>query len=318
MRHVWISITAACCALTGCDNPPMLSVRAAAGPGKAYPVVFLHGMAGFRELGSGPAKIEYFSGVKDALTAAGEPLVFITQASPYATSEVRASEIREQIDRILERTGAAKVNLIGHSQGGLDARFLASPGGLGIHSKVASVTTISTPHRGSRIADLALQVAPDGIAGDVVSAFLSIFQRSLYALNTDENFRAQVTQLTPNSMAAFNRTIVDAPGVVYESYAGRSNLRTGVGVCDDSAVRNDSLILNAAGPTLLATALFLEGGSPPEINDGLVTVASAKWGQFVRCMPADHFDEAGLGVSVSFNAVAFYKSVVARIRALGL
>ena len=42
-----------------------------------------------------------------------------------------------------------RVYIIAHSGGGLDARFLASPGGLGMGERVASITTISTPHRGA-------------------------------------------------------------------------------------------------------------------------------------------------------------------------
>jgi triacylglycerol lipase len=273
-------------------------------------------MAGFRELGSVPLRIEYFRGVRDALRAAGRSDVFITEASPYATSEVRAKELKVQIEEILRRTGAAKVNLVGHSQGGLDARVLASPAGLAMGPQIASVVTVSTPHRGSSIADLALKVVPGGPVDDVINSFLQFLQRTVYDLTSDSNLRAQVTQLSVQRMREFNARFINAKGVLYESYAGRSNLRTGIGVCDDGAARNEPLKLNAVGPALLGTAIFLERGLPPDVNDGMVSVASSKWGRFVQCIPADHFDEAGLG-NITFDHIAFYKSVAERIRNLG-
>ena len=41
---------------------------------------------------------------------------------PFNTSEVRTAQLRPQIDRILSCTCRPKVNLIAHSQGGIDAR----------------------------------------------------------------------------------------------------------------------------------------------------------------------------------------------------
>lgn len=54
---------------------------------------------------------------------------------------------------VRERTGAAKVDLVGHSQGGLVARsYVKDFGGAG---RVDSLVTLGTPHRGTRIANLA-------------------------------------------------------------------------------------------------------------------------------------------------------------------
>ena len=48
------------------------------------------------------------------------------------------------------------MNLVGRTPRGVDARVITSPQGLGYGDRVASVTTIATPHRGSKVADAVL------------------------------------------------------------------------------------------------------------------------------------------------------------------
>jgi triacylglycerol lipase len=294
--------------------PDAAAPDAFVGRGAPYPIVLLHGMAGFGTLGSGPFAIEYWRGVEKALRAGGETEVFITEATPFNTCEVRAREIKPQLEEILRKTGAAKLNLIGHSQGGLDARMLVSPRGLNLGAVIASVTTVSTPHRGSKIADLSLS---GGLANDATNAFLKLLQRTTYDLNTDANLRAQVTEMSEPAARERNRTLLDAPGVRYESYAGRSNLRAGIGVCDGAVLANEPTKLDAVSAVMQASANYLEEGFAVKVNDGLVTVESAKWGTFVGCVPADHGDEVGAGDGFGFDHLAFFKSVVARVRRNG-
>ena len=65
--------------------------------------------------------------------------------------ETNARTIVSRIDAILSETGAPKVNLIAHSKGGLEARMAASS--LGYGTRIASITTVATPHRGSKTVD---------------------------------------------------------------------------------------------------------------------------------------------------------------------
>lgn len=290
--------------------------------GPPYPVVLMHGMGGFGTLEVGPLAVTYFEGVVEALTKNGEA-AYVTLAPPYATSEVRAQAVAAQIDTILARTGKAKVNLVAHSQGGLDARVLASPNGLGYGDRVASITTIATPHRGSRVADAVVGLLgnlPASVVDDVTGAILSVLQKTAYELKTDSALREQVTELSEKYMKeVFNPKYIDAPGVVYKSYAGRSNLRTGLLACQGSVYPNEPAKLDPVQLPLLPTALLLEEGQL-EVNDGFVTVESAKWGTFEQCVPADHMKEVGqLGPSAaSFDHVQLFKDIVARLRAAGL
>jgi triacylglycerol lipase len=282
----------------------------------------MHGMGGFGKLEVGPIEVTYFKGVVEDLAKNGEA-VYVTLAPPYASSEVRAQAIAKQIDEILLRTGKAKVNLVGHSQGGLDARVLASPNGLNYGDRIASVTTVATPHRGSKVADAVLGILKNLPAGEVDSltdAVLTLVQKTAYELQTDPALRDQLLLLSEKHMKeVFNPKYTDDPSVIYKSYAGRSNLRTGIIACEGSVYPNEPAKVDPVQTALLGTALFLEEGQL-KVNDGMVTVDSAKWGTFEQCVPADHLKEVGqLGPSAaSFDHVALFREIVARVRKAGL
>ncbi len=289
--------------------------------GAPYPVVFMHGMAGFGQLGLGPVGITYFDGVVEDLTKAGES-VFVTVVPPFDTSAARVQALSKQIDDILKRTGKAKVNLVGHSQGGMDARLITSPQGLGYGDRVASVTTVATPHRGSKVADAVLgllQYLPADVIDSVTGDFLKLVEKTAYELQSDAHLRQQVVELSEKYMTTvFNPKYQDAPGVLYMSYGGRTNLRTGIGVCDDGKYDNDALDVDTTQLMLAPLAIFLEEGKL-EVNDGLVTVESSKWGVFQQCVPADHLKEVGqLGPAAqSFDHLKLFRDIVARIRKAG-
>lgn len=294
---------------------------ASTGIGAPYPIVFMHGMAGFAKLTVGPIGVTYFDGIVEDLTKQGEQ-VFVTVVPPYDTSEERAKDLAKQIDTILARTGKSKVNLVGHSQGGMDARVIASPNGLGYGDRIASVTTIATPHHGSKVADGVLGLIggiPSNVIDDITGAVLDLVEKTAYELDSDPHLRAQLNELSEQYMnGVFNPKYIDDTRVAYSSYGGRTNLRSGTGVCDDGKFANDPTKLDAAQPLVAATAAFLEDGKA-KVNDGLVTVESAKWGTFLQCVPADHLKEVGqIGVAAaSFDHVAFFRTLVQRIRAAG-
>lgn len=109
-----------------------------------YPIVLVHGLFGFSSI----AGAEYFYNIPSALRGDGAK-VYTVSLSAVNSSTVRGEQLASQIRTILAASGAAKVNLIGHSQGGLDSRYVAAV----YPSLVASVTTVGTPHRGSPVAE---------------------------------------------------------------------------------------------------------------------------------------------------------------------
>ena len=110
-----------------------------------YPVLLVHGM-GFRDY----KHICYWGRIPKTLEQMGCRVFFGNQDS-NADIETNGYHLAGRIDKIIEETGAEKVNIIAHSKGGLDSRYAISV--LGAGDKVASLTTISTPHHGSKTVD---------------------------------------------------------------------------------------------------------------------------------------------------------------------
>jgi triacylglycerol lipase len=84
--------------------------------------------------------------------------VYHSRVAWAADVDHRAADLKQNILNILDKTGAQKVNIIAHSMGGLDTRHMMfNDRNAGkIHNRIASLTTISTPHAGSPFADWGL------------------------------------------------------------------------------------------------------------------------------------------------------------------
>jgi hypothetical protein len=122
--------------------------------------------------------------------------------------------------------------------------------------------------------------------------------------------------------STFNPKYIDDPAIPYSSYGGRTNLETGVQDCTSAVYADDPTRVDAAQAEIQPLAQFLQGAADVT-NDGLVTIASARWGTFLQCVPADHLKEvgqiaqAGADPVSGFDHLLFYRNVVARIRAAG-
>ncbi len=95
-------------------------------------------------------KFQYFKEIKPHLEAGGFTVSHpnLDFAGPV---NLRAEQLRERVNEALATTGAAKVHIIAHSMGGLDARHMIVDKGMA--DRVASLTTIGTPHLGTVLAD---------------------------------------------------------------------------------------------------------------------------------------------------------------------
>lgn len=226
----------------------------------------------------GLLEVEYWFGVKEALEAKG-CTVISARVPGFASIEERANTLNEFIERetkhlrlsqkssdIYNSPGAknerqphkrVKVNLIAHSMGGLDSRFLISR----IPNKnfeVVSLTTVSTPHRGSEMADFLV-----GLASDM--------QKGLPTESTVKLLPPAIYELTTSSMKEFNRVTPNSKDVAYFSYG--------------ASCQPKWFNLFYASWHLMFS---LSGGEP---NDGLVTVRSSKWGNYMGTLQnTDHLD----------------------------
>jgi triacylglycerol lipase len=119
-------------------------------------VFLVPGFFGFQTI----AGLPYFSGVRELLRdrLAGLGLavrIHALDTLPTASIESRARHLGERIAERVPDDGSP-IHLVGHSTGGLDARVVASPSALPelapIRSRIASLTSIASPHCGTPLA----------------------------------------------------------------------------------------------------------------------------------------------------------------------
>lgn len=105
-------------------------------------------------------RFHYFKGIAGHLKKHGFE-VYHTSVSFAADVDTRGRDLRREIERILAAMGHEQVHIIGHSMGGLDARHMIVNENMA--DKVASLTTLGTPHLGASIATWALENGFDKI-----------------------------------------------------------------------------------------------------------------------------------------------------------
>lgn len=223
---------------------------------------------------------------------------FAPNVAPYNTVAVRAQMWEDRIAHMLNQSGADRFSIIAHSMGGLDARYLIHTTDL--HEKIEALVTVSTPHRGTSIANLALE-QPDKVREWLANVFDWIGSKAMQ--DSPSNALDSVRELTPDHVQnTFNPAVPDHPDVRYWSYAGRAGKGTDVPL-DPFFYMLNNLLYSREG-----------------INDGYVSVQSAKWGTFLGTIDADHARQVGIesNLGASFDAPAFYRAIVRMLADEGL
>ncbi len=268
--------------------------------GAPYPIILSHGFFGFEEF-AGVGFATYFYQVKEHLENNGVTHVFTPAVDPYNNSTARGELLIAHIEEILAETGHAKVNIIGHSQGGLDARMVASTR----PDLVASVMTVATPHLGTEIADAVVGIIPGPISEEIVDWLVKLVAAPLWDEAGNETSLMEAMRLfsTPG-IAEFNALYPDSAGVGYYSITGRSGNHRGGEDCEpdisvsfvsDYSDERDPIDALLSIPEALLDGGVVTGGSIFDDfpNDGLVRAKNSQWGTFLGCVPADHLDEIG-------------------------
>ena len=143
--------------------------------------------------------------------------------------------------------------MVAHSKGGLEARYLISS--LGMDDKIASLTTISSPHHGSKTMDILFKF-PRSLF-KFTAVFVNLWLRILG--DNQPDFYTACWQFTTYYCNEFNKRNPNSAKVYYQSYA--------------TVMRNSlSDIFMAVTHFVIS---FIEG-----VSDGMVTPSSAAWTNF--------------------------------------
>jgi triacylglycerol lipase len=247
--------------------------------------------------------IDYWGSIPSTLKENGAD-IHITSVNAMDSHERKAVAWKEQVLEILDLTGKPKVNVIGHSDGCIYSRYAIS--NLGLDSKVASHTSLAGPHRGSAAADGFMGSIPEPL-GPVVGSKLD-WSSIVTMGDVNPDSMANGRELTRAFMKGqFNPACPNMPGIYYQSYAFK--------------------VTNAAGAGLLAPswmAILSEEGD----NDGLVSAASAAWGDYKGLIDGgiwsfmggiNHFAVVGLHpvVTLAYSPVSCFENVAACLKEMG-
>jgi triacylglycerol lipase len=171
-----------------------------------YPVVLVHGIAAHDR-----GKIINFWGRIPKKLQENNIKVFFGNTDAWGSYESNAEILKTTIDKILDETNSEKVNIIAHSKGGIDSRYLIWKYDYG--DKVASLTTISTPHHGAEMADL---IYKQKIIHTQASKNALMIFGKLYG-DTNPDMLNVNYQLTTENMKEFNEKIGMDDRVYYQS-----------------------------------------------------------------------------------------------------
>lgn len=263
-----------------------------------YPVLMVHGM-GFRDR----KHPNYWGRIPKALERLGCRVYYGGQDG-NASIETNGKIIAKRIREIIDETGEEKLNVIAHSKGGMEIRYVIST--MGLDSQIASVTTMNTPHHGSETVD-ALMKRFHGLIRFGCRC-MDLWMRLLgdKRPNTYEAVQSFTTAYTKR----FNEENPDREGIYYQSYG--------------------FVMKNAFSDIFLAwtypVVYFFEGE-----NDGLLAPRAVKWTNFRGVYRGNsnrgisHCDQVDLrrrrltgkgGEGVS-DMVDFYVSVVRELEEMG-
>lgn len=267
-----------------------------------HPIVLVHGLFGFKQV----LGLDYFNGIPQALRAGGAT-VYIAQVSQVNDNDVRGEQLLRQLKQWAAAGGHEKFNLIGHSQGGPTARYVAGVA----PALVASVTTVASPHV------LAQGGSRDGALGTLLNeapAVAEALGRVIAWLSG--------TPRAPQDVEALKAWAADTAAFNARFPLGAPTTPCGSGPELDGGVRFYSITgIGVKTNGWDITDLVVDDLGVP--SDGVVTQCAAAWGKVIRNdYPWNHFDEVnqafGLIGKGAPDPVAFYRSQASRLKLLGL
>jgi len=329
------------CALAGwaCPESPIPATGSAT---TLHPLVFVGGI-------DDSAVFDWNANILAAVRDAGGEAHHVSVA-PWQPTAERTADLAASLVALHRSLPGRKLNLVCYAVAGLDCRYLVSPAGLYANDApsrakmlelIASITTISTPHRGTRVADAAILALQTSTVTDVLTTFLGVVAPD--TIPDDATLIRTLRGLTVDALADFNLRIVDEPRIPLQSFAGISTPSGRLRDADKVAIAAGCVdtdgrpvffthpdSVDALNPLLLVAAPFSHTARDSRDlvvttpSDGMIALASARWGQFRGCLGADHYDVIGqIGNRTrdpltGFDARSFYIWLAADLAARGL
>lgn len=281
-----------------------------------YPLIFVHGFGlGFNRIGTDNIGLDYWYQIPQDLARHGAR-VFSAELSAVASNELRGEQLLLQIDEVLALTGKAKVNLIGHSQGGPTIQYIEAVA----PAKVASLTAIAGAMKGTPVFVNASQTP---LLEPLIHAIGTILGYSMNLVTANQypvNITAALSAMHPENIRAFNIKYgsaaipkdcqtqgmkITANGIHHYSWMGNRQATNPLDIIESTIV--------SLGGT------FLKG----EANDGALPLCSGRYGQIIRQDYAhNHFDKVNqfFGILGPFaqDPIALYRQHANRLKLQGL
>ncbi len=267
-----------------------------------YPIVLVHGIFGFDNIFG----VDYFYQVPADLRKNGAK-VYVARVSQLNSSTVRGEQLLQQLQQWAAADGVKKFNLIAHSQGGVDARYVAGVA----PNLVASVTTVASP--------TSLDANANNSSG--IGLLLSDYSSVATLLAKVVAWVSGTSQLPQNVSAAqnFANEVND--------FATRFPAGVPTTACGEGAAyANGMYLFSAAGNKVKTNAFDISDAALSEMSvpsDGVFPVCATHFGKVIRdTYPWNHFDEMnhvlGLIGAGAPDPVAFYRQQANRLKLLGL
>ena len=250
-----------------------------------YPFVLVHGVA-LKDF----LLFKAFGRIEKMLEDEGYR-VRTAKTDAFGTIENNAAQLKEDIQAFLRKTGAEKVNIIAHSKGGLDARYMIEH--LGMEDAVASLTTLCTPHRGAALASRILHLP--GFVLRILDCLINL----VYRIGGDKRPAALAVCRQLQAVPEDKTVVLHVSDKVYcQSY---------------SAVLEKKRLDFVMDVPLMYFKTFENGPS-----DGMVSVESAKYGNYRgECMEesVSHSEIVDFGTKKKKNekVFLFYKRLCAEL-----
>ena len=260
-----------------------------------YPILLVHGVC-FRDF----KHLNYWGRIPRELEKNGAVIYYgqHQSARPVCRS---AEELAVRIRQLTAEDGVEKLNIIAHSKGGLDCRWaMRDPD---IARRVASLTTVNTPHRGCEYADYLLNKIDPQVQKKVAHAYNNAARM---VGDTAPDFLAAMRDLTASACEARSREMAMPEGVYCRSIG--------------SILKRSA---HGKFPLRYTYRLVKEFDGP---NDGLVGAGSFPWGEDYRLLTPkgrrgiSHGDVIDMNREniPGFDVREFYVELVSDLKARGL